>query len=726
MAVYKSMPLPEFLELVCSTLPLQEAQVVGFRDSEGVLLSPSLLLNDPDLVKTEEYKLILRDKSVSARPTSGSLRPTEDPLMYIIAEMRGKGSVSDEEYFALLGWVLQKEENVMSAYRTYLVDMDLEALKSRLMILALSQATPGRRHSGTDLQRPVSQRDSERAQLPRDPDRPTTTRSSDRPGGASERMTATRPMSRSMSHGMRRNYDRYMQVIADLESQDILEERMFSVIKTLILRENPEVLHEIDTYFSQGISLVELGHSLMRLSDAQSSYLERPSSPMPRKNELLLLVNSLVKEHLPFSEDIEVLNDLIAQENEFVFSAFDVFESDKDQEELMDSLMRAVTKYKRKPKEQTSAGFYAAPSEEDRKKPRRSFDQLISDLHLSEHLSSELHGTLKCMIRTESRALLSIFERFYETEDGIGLVENLKLVTAYYFQHLMDVNFSRREAKFIKRQLKDGGDFSAAVQVFEVDGQANNFIMTLKQMLQRVGFAVSLHAQDFWAQVLEDLEAEDAESEEESVDLSKSLSLLISRSEQLKPYQGYLNNQLSQENPEILEIARRFSVTENLEDNEKKLLKIVRLIPSHKPSTAGDSDSSQEENILLETIRTQLSDEKVAKFQKLYRDGLESLLGTIEVFKVTGDEADMLETLRIIDNVYEEDEGSEEDHPDAFQAFVRTHFTEDEQSVLLRLQEEGDQRISAAIDMHDISAEARELAETLKFIIKSQEDIKAL
>lgn len=694
-AVYKNMPVTEFLELLRSTLPLQEAQVVGFRDSDGVLLSPSLLLNDPDQLKSEEYELVLRDKT--GRPTSGSLRTAEDPIPHILADLREKAALSEEDYIALVDMVMQKDDNIQSALRAYSVDLDLDALRSRLLYLRLSSPKLSRRHSG-EPPRPVSQRNAEHSPV----ERPTTTRSSDRP---------ERPG--SISRGIRRNYDRYMQVIAELESQDILEERLFSVIKTLILRENTEVLREIDTYLVQGMSLVELGHSLMRISDAQGSSLQRPSSPMPRKNELLLLVNSIVKAHLPSEQDIELLNTLIAQENEFVFSAFDVFESDKDQEELLDSLLRAVAKYRKQQPEE--------------RKARPNPAQLLTDLNLGEHLSPEQQGTLNALVRSQSRALAAQLERFHETDDLGNLIESVKLLTSYYFQHLMDTNFSRREARYIRRQLKEGGDFAAALQAFEVDGQINNFVSTLKQILQRVGFAPT-SASDYWQLVLDDLEAEE-DSEEELPEPLQALTLLVSRSEQLKPYQGYLTNQLAQGQADIMDVARRFGLTENLDDCEKRLMKLVRLIPSHKPSTAGDSDSSQEENLLLETIRTQLSDEKVAKFQKLYRDGLEALLGAIEVFKATGDEADLLETLHVIDNYYEESECSDEhaeSGPAAFQDFVCAHFSEEEQTILLRLQAEGDQRIAAAIDMHDFAAEARELVETLKFIIKSQEDLKTL
>jgi hypothetical protein len=57
-------------------------------------------------------------------------------------------------------------------------------------------------------------------------------------------------------------------------------------------------------------------------------------------------VNSLTKYHFKDREDIELLNRLINEENEFVLSCFDVFDSDKDHENLIDSLQRILDKYK--------------------------------------------------------------------------------------------------------------------------------------------------------------------------------------------------------------------------------------------------------------------------------------------------------------------------------------------------------------------------------------------
>ena len=57
-------------------------------------------------------------------------------------------------------------------------------------------------------------------------------------------------------------------------------------------------------------------------------------------------VSSLARKHFQDPEDVQILQKLIHEENEFVLSNFDVFESDKDQENLIDSLQRIIYKYK--------------------------------------------------------------------------------------------------------------------------------------------------------------------------------------------------------------------------------------------------------------------------------------------------------------------------------------------------------------------------------------------
>lgn len=61
---------------------------------------------------------------------------------------------------------------------------------------------------------------------------------------------------------------------------------------------------------------------------------------------MLNYVNSLTRYHFNDPDDIQLLNKLIHEENEFILSCFDVFESDKDHDNLIDSLNRILEKSK--------------------------------------------------------------------------------------------------------------------------------------------------------------------------------------------------------------------------------------------------------------------------------------------------------------------------------------------------------------------------------------------
>ena len=58
-------------------------------------------------------------------------------------------------------------------------------------------------------------------------------------------------------------------------------------------------------------------------------------------------MNSLARYHLGGDpDDVQLLNKLVQEENEFILSCFDVFESDKDHDNLIDSLRRILEKSK--------------------------------------------------------------------------------------------------------------------------------------------------------------------------------------------------------------------------------------------------------------------------------------------------------------------------------------------------------------------------------------------
>lgn len=138
-----------------------------------------------------------------------------------------------------------------------------------------------------------------------------------------------------------------MPIIINLEQLNLLDEQTSTLLKTLILEENIDIFRLINGFIARVIDEQELCIKLNRLAQSLGNFMERPASPVPKnKKQLLQFVDSLTKYHFNEKEDRDLLSKLIQEENEFVLSCFDVFDSDKDHENLIDSLKRILEKSK--------------------------------------------------------------------------------------------------------------------------------------------------------------------------------------------------------------------------------------------------------------------------------------------------------------------------------------------------------------------------------------------
>jgi hypothetical protein len=136
-----------------------------------------------------------------------------------------------------------------------------------------------------------------------------------------------------------------MPIVLELEHKGLLNEVTSSLLKTLILEENVEIQRVLDAY--SGLNDRELSFKLIRLAQQQVNYHERPQSPLPiRKHKLMNYVNSLAEYYFRDPNDVKLLQKLIQEEDVFIMPIFEVFESDRDHENLIDSLQRILTKRK--------------------------------------------------------------------------------------------------------------------------------------------------------------------------------------------------------------------------------------------------------------------------------------------------------------------------------------------------------------------------------------------
>jgi len=178
--------------------------------------------------------------------------------------------------------------------------------------------------------------------------------------------------------------EKFIQIAAELERRSYLTEHSASLIKSLILEENAEVFKAMGAYENDLYDEQELSFRLVRLAEKLSPYIVRPTSPLPKKDELVKMVNNLVRKRLRDDNQLLLLNKLILEGDELLYSTFEVFESDRDEEDLLDTLIRIVNKYKKMGRfsnDLYASSFYSSQkfplveNEQELFKNRREFSQ---------------------------------------------------------------------------------------------------------------------------------------------------------------------------------------------------------------------------------------------------------------------------------------------------------------------------------------------------------------
>ena len=472
-AVCNGTSVAEFLSLLRASLPIPDAEVIGFKDCEGVLLIPSLICSDTSLILPDDYELLFRDRPASRK---------DDHFSHLISEIRSKNNLGEEEYFALRSWMRENHQIICQIYQTFIVKHDLDGFMEWLL------KNCGIRSNVSEvIERPIPREHSRREE-----ERPSTSRVGDRP---------------RTSNQERKPNQKYLQLMSEMEGQGILEQLDVKTIKTLLLRDNYDVMREFDHYFLHNISVPELGNRLQKLADRLNLYMERPSSPLPKNKQLQFLVDSFVRENLIAAEDIEVLRKLIAEENEFVFSSFDVYESDRDQSELVDSLMRAINKYKKKNDESIkSSSFYPNPPPIESALQvlnAENMNKIIGKLKLCQNCSLEIIGMLKALVESMSNAVFSAFDNFLRHQDQGYLESHLYTIANSYFHLLLSSVFTLEYIQIIKKCIREGEEnVTVIIQKFGTDGKIEEFLRALGEYLE----VEVTNTQNHWENILQVVE----------------------------------------------------------------------------------------------------------------------------------------------------------------------------------------------------------------------------
>lgn len=339
-ALYEGIEVEELTNVITSSFHVA-GSIIGLRDTNGVIFLPRFVCrNIPDIQQTT-YELLVKGQK-SSRPNAIPKR--SEPIQQVVVK-EDNGLVDILKYLKMDGFINRTEEK-------NLLEM-LDKSDSELVRILNNYKTNGNFQSLKESLKQLSGKSQPQIRW-QENIRPRTD------AGYRSR----RPLSAArLTENANINSTQAMLIgaVHELEKTNLLDEQAVCIIKTLILEENPEVLKLLNGYIAHIIPEREVCSRLQRLSERMSTYIERPSSPLPRKSSLLEFVNTIISTYIRDADDVELLQKLIEYENEFVLSAFDVFESDQDQENLLDTLIRILEKFKRmgiNKDSVTAAGFY--------------------------------------------------------------------------------------------------------------------------------------------------------------------------------------------------------------------------------------------------------------------------------------------------------------------------------------------------------------------------------
>jgi hypothetical protein len=143
--------------------------------------------------------------------------------------------------------------------------------------------------------------------------------------------------------------EKYLTITQEIYEASEIDSRGFTKLTKLILKEKEEVKNLFKFHCLGIVDRRSLVLGLNKILNLYGESNSRPTSPVQVKTKLFKLVENLDLENLlEEPSDSFLLKNLIEYENEFIMGAFEVYESDRDLQNFIESIKILVNRSKRK------------------------------------------------------------------------------------------------------------------------------------------------------------------------------------------------------------------------------------------------------------------------------------------------------------------------------------------------------------------------------------------
>jgi hypothetical protein len=137
----------------------------------------------------------------------------------------------------------------------------------------------------------------------------------------------------------------YIKIANDLVELNFIEDRLFPRLKQMLLNENEDITILFKLFCHDVIEIESLVSGINKILSKINGQIIRPDSPeIFNKNQLIKLIESLNEGIFDDPSDLILLKNLANLNNEFILSAYELYLSDNDIENFIDSLKRFIKK----------------------------------------------------------------------------------------------------------------------------------------------------------------------------------------------------------------------------------------------------------------------------------------------------------------------------------------------------------------------------------------------
>jgi hypothetical protein len=458
--------------------------------------------------------------------------------------------------------------------------------------------------------------------------------------------------------------DRCLGIIKDL---DKLDDKNIPKLKQMLLNENEELCSLFRVYMQELIDKKTLIYSLNKILSNPVD-IDRPLTPTPQKNKFMKLIDSLEKSLSDDHNDIGLLKSLIQFDNEFVLGAFEVYESDKDIENLIDSLRRSIKRYK-KPKDSILNLIESKKvSNNDlidiSKKNNFTFDK-DAEKTLMQNLHTEQKIIMRHVLKNRSHEvdlMINYYETFGRTDI---LLKTAKTFTKQFIFDKLAKTLNQNDKNKLEEMMTNRS--TVLIGVFKSFNDHQSLIQLEKDISDLVRKQNPISS---------DSELDFSSREEfgkKAKEFLCALNKLITATEK-----ETIQKMISNKTPIVVELVNEFSKTKNIQEVKKKLSQyfdknnesimdnrlILNKLEKSKNDTMISINSSPMKNSIsspphFSTFEKLLSElertERISQNQhryvlQRYKNNDEMLLSFWEVYTKNLNLEDLIESIRIFSN----------------------------------------------------------------------------